>query len=73
MRLFYVVLGATAGVLLVRRLTRAAEAWTPEGMTNRVGAAVSGFFDNVRDGMAERETELRTALGIDADEPPVPS
>ena len=65
MRLFYVVLGATAGVLLVRRLSRAAEAWTPEGMTNRLGSAVSGFVDNIRDGMAEREAELRSALGID--------
>ena len=65
MRLFYVVLGATAGVLLVRRLTRAAESWTPEGMTNRLGSAVGGFVDNIRDGMAEREAELRSALGID--------
>jgi len=68
MRLFYVVLGATAGVLLVRRLTRAAESWTPEGMSNRLGAAVSGFVDNVRDGMAEREADLREALGIDDDD-----
>jgi len=65
MRLFYVVLGATAGVLLVRRITRAAESWTPEGMTNRLGSAVTGFLDDVRDGMAERENELREALGID--------
>ncbi len=65
MRLFYVVLGATAGVLLVRRITRAAESWTPEGMSSRLSAAVSGFFDDIRDGMAEREDELRSALGID--------
>jgi hypothetical protein len=70
MRLFYVVLGATAGVLLVRRITRAAESWTPEGMTNRVGAAITGLVDDIRDGMAEREAELREALGID--DPPVP-
>ena len=65
MRLFYVVLGATAGVLLVRRLTRAAESWTPEGVSHRLGSAVSGFVANIRDGMAEREGELRSALGID--------
>jgi len=65
MRVFYVVLGATAGVLLVRRLTRAAEAWTPEGMTSRLGAAVTNFVGDIRDGMAEREAELREALGID--------
>jgi hypothetical protein len=67
MRIFYVVLGATAGVLLVRRLSRAAEAWTPEGIGGRVAAAVGGFVDTVREGMAERETELRSALGIDHD------
>jgi hypothetical protein len=65
MRVFYVVLGATAGVLLVRRLTRAAEAWTPEGMTHRIGSAISGFVDEIRTGMAEREADLRSALGID--------
>jgi hypothetical protein len=65
MRLFYVVLGATAGVILVRRLTRAAESWTPESMTSRFGAAVSGFINDVRDGMAERESDLRFALGIE--------
>jgi hypothetical protein len=70
MRIFYVVLGATAGVLVVRRLSRAAEAWTPEGMTSRLGAVFSGFVDDVRDGMAERESELRLALGIEADDTP---
>ena len=65
MWLFYVVLGATAGVVLVRRVTRAAESWTPENVTSRFGAAVAGFLDDIRDGMAERETELRAALGID--------
>ena len=69
MRVFYVVLGATAGVLLVRRITRAAQSWTPEGMTNRVGMAISDFVEDVRDGMAEREADLREALGIDAAPP----
>jgi hypothetical protein len=69
MRLFYIALGATAGVLVVRRLRRAAESWTPEGMSHRLGAAVAGFVDEVRDGMAEREAELRSALGIDNAQP----
>jgi hypothetical protein len=68
MRVFYVVLGATAGVLLVRRLTRVAESWTPEGLSQRVSSAFGTFFDEVRDGMAEREAELRSALGL-VDEP----
>jgi len=72
MRLFYIALGATAGVLIVRRLTRAAHALTPEGMARgvgdaggRLGEAVSAFLDEVRVGMAQREDELRSALGID--------
>jgi hypothetical protein len=73
MRLFYIALGATAGVLVVRRITRAAQQFTPEGVArnvsgagNRFSDAVGGFVDEVRAGMAERESELRTALGIDA-------
>jgi hypothetical protein len=73
MRLFYIALGATAGVLVVRRLTRAAQQFTPEGVArnvsgagNRVSEALAGFVEDVRAGMAERESELRSALGIDA-------
>jgi hypothetical protein len=73
MRLFYIALGATAGVLIVRRLTRAAQQFTPEGVARnvsgaggRVGEAVAAFVDEVRAGMADRESELRSALGIDA-------
>ncbi|MDX6285397.1 MAG: hypothetical protein QOG53_882 [Frankiales bacterium] len=72
MRLFYIALGATAGVLIVRRLTRAAQQFTPEGVARNVSGAgkglsgaVTGFVDEVRAGMAEREYELRSALGID--------
>lgn len=72
-RLFYVAMGATVGVLVVRRLTKVAEALTPEGMARgangavgRVSGAVADFLDEIRIGMAEREAELRVALGIDA-------
>lgn len=68
-RLFWVALGATAGVLVVRRLGRTLEAYSPEG----IGASLSGLADavrelaaDVRDGMAVRERELRVALGVDA-------
>jgi hypothetical protein len=30
--------------------------------------SVTGFVDDVRAGMAERESELRTALGVDTDD-----
>jgi hypothetical protein len=73
-KLFWVALGATAGVLVVRRLTKAAESLTPEGAADRVagglrnlGDAVRDFTDEIRAGMAERDAELRYALGIAPD------
>jgi hypothetical protein len=41
-------------------------------MSSRLGAAVTGFIDDIRDGMTERETELRSALGIDDASTPEP-
>lgn len=73
-KLFWITLGATAGVLVVRRLTKAAESLTPEGAADRVsgglrnlGDAVREFTDEVRAGMAERDAELRYSLGIAPD------
>lgn len=68
-RLFWISLGATAGVLVVRRLTRTAQAYTPEGMATSLGSltdAVREFSAAVREGMDARETELRVALGVDS-------
>jgi len=70
-RLFYVALGATAGVLLVRRLTEVANRWTPEGIANQaggVGDKVSLWWAEVQHHAAEREAELREALGLDSAE-----
>ena len=67
-RLFYVALGATAGVLLVRRLTDMANRWTPEGIAAQAGGAgdrVAAWWSEVQYYAAEREGELRTALGFD--------
>jgi hypothetical protein len=71
-RLFYVTLGAVAGVLVVRRLTQAAQRFTPAGVQESLvgalgglGEAVRDFGEAVREGMAEREQELRTTLGLD--------
>lgn len=70
-RLFWIALGATAGVLIVRKLTKAADRLTPEGAAEQVSHAVTSmsqsireFADDVRAGMAERDNELREALGI---------
>jgi len=67
-RLFWVALGATAGVLVVRKVTKAAEAYTPAGMAQGLaglGEGLKELAEAVREGMAEREDELRYALGID--------
>jgi Family of unknown function (DUF6167) len=68
-RVFWAALGAAAGVYAVRKVGKAAQAYTPAG----VASGLSDFGDGlrelaaaVREGMAEREGELRLALGIDA-------
>lgn len=70
-RLFWIALGATAGVLIVRKLNRAADNLTPEGAADQLSQAattisqsIREFTDEVRAGMAERDQELRAALGI---------
>jgi Family of unknown function (DUF6167) len=69
-RVFWIALGATAGVLVVRKLQKTAHAYTPAGLAESaqgLGAGLRYFADEVRAGMAEREIELRDALGIDDD------
>jgi hypothetical protein len=68
-RLFWLTLGATAGVLVVRKITKTAHAFTPAGLADSaggIGDSIRYFADQVRAGMVEREAELRDALGIDA-------
>ena len=71
-RLFYIAFGAVAGVLAVRRATTAAQRYTPAGVQSRLSGALGGFGEQAREfwaevriGMAERERELRTSLGLD--------
>jgi hypothetical protein len=67
-RLFWIALGAAVGILVVRKVSKAAEAYTPEGMGRSLSTAVDALrelADAGREGMAEREDELRIALGID--------
>jgi Family of unknown function (DUF6167) len=71
-RLFWIALGATAGVLLVRKASRAAEALTPQGISESLAASITTLGEAIRDftldvraGMAEREHELTELLGFD--------
>ena len=68
-RLFWVALGATAGVLVFRRLTRAVDSLSPDGLGRSIGGLTESMRElaaTVREGMDEREQELRIALGVDA-------
>jgi len=67
-RLFWVALGATVGVLVVRKVSQAADAYTPEGVARSLSSVADALREAVavvREGMAEREAELRLALGVD--------
>jgi Family of unknown function (DUF6167) len=67
-RLFWVVLGATLGILIFRKLTRKAEAFTPAGVASSIGnlaESVRDFADDVRHAMTEREQQLREGTGLD--------
>jgi hypothetical protein len=64
-RLFYIALGASVGVLVVRRVSAAAEQWQPDNLARRLTIAIEDFLADVRESMAEREDELRSSLGLD--------
>ncbi|HEY8455139.1 MAG TPA: DUF6167 family protein [Actinopolymorphaceae bacterium] len=71
-RLFWVAIGATVGVLVVRRLSQKAEQFTPQGVARQLaglGDAIRAFGEEVRAGMAAREQELREALALDGMHP----
>lgn len=68
-RLLWLGIGLAVGALVVRAVTKKAQAFTPQGMAasarnSAVGLAesVRGFVDDVRDGMAEREAEIHAAF-----------
>jgi len=69
-RLFWVAVGATAGVYAVRKVQKTLHAYSPAGLADRAGGlgdSLKGFVDEVRTAMAEREADLRDALGLTDD------
>jgi hypothetical protein len=71
-RMFYIALGATVGILIVRKASQAASRLTPSGMSSSMTGALGGLGDAIRDfgatvreGMSEREDMLRSELGLD--------
>jgi hypothetical protein len=79
-RLFWLAMGVTIGVLVVRKLSRAAEKLTPSGMAGALTAglhdladAMRDFAADVREAMHEREAQLREATGLDGSTGQAPS
>jgi len=78
-RTLWFAAGAGAGVYVMVRARRLAEAFTPDGLRDRANAAVLGlraFREEVAQGQAEKETELRERLhlvpheGLESARPP---
>ncbi|WP_309107131.1 DUF6167 family protein [Arthrobacter sp. R1-13] len=70
-RIIWMGIGVAIGVIAFRKVTEAQSALGPEGLNRAVGRLTDGlydFADAVRGGMQERESELRSALGIDVED-----
>jgi len=72
-RLFWLALGASAGVLIFRKLSQAAQRMTPQGIASSLGSALSDlaaaigeFAGEVRGAMADHEVALREAARLDS-------
>jgi hypothetical protein len=72
-RLFWLAMGVTIGVLVVRKLSAAAEKLTPQSLASQLvdglrdlADAIGDFGADVRAAAAEREVELRAGTGLDA-------
>ncbi|MGW6281638.1 DUF6167 family protein [Kribbella sp. NPDC055071] len=70
-RIIWLIVGIAVGVYAVTRLKKRAQVLAPESLQEsaaKLAAAVRHFGDQVREGMEEREVELRDALGIETNE-----
>ncbi|MBM7493861.1 hypothetical protein [Micromonospora luteifusca] len=68
-RLFWLGIGVAVGVVVVRKATRTAQAYTPAGIASTVTQSAGGlveslrsFVEDIRVGMAEREQEIHQAF-----------
>jgi hypothetical protein len=74
-RVFWVALGASVGVVVVNRATKAVKKLAPGsiadsagGVPGRLTAAWQDFTEDVRSAAAEREFELYRTLAVDSAE-----
>ena len=66
-RALWFVAGAGAGAYALTKARRAAEAFTPEGLADRLAGLSVGarlFGEEVRAGMAVRDNDLRERVGL---------
>ncbi|MBN1173458.1 MAG: hypothetical protein JXA67_14900 [Micromonosporaceae bacterium] len=68
-RMLWLGVGLAVGAIVVRAVTKRAQAWTPSGAaaSARIGAAgmidsARALVDDIREGMAEREAEIQAAF-----------
>jgi hypothetical protein len=68
-RLLWLGVGLAVGALVVRKLTRKANEFTPSGIATSLSQSAGGlvesmrsFVDDVRDGMTEREQQIQQAF-----------
>jgi hypothetical protein len=68
-RMLWLGIGLAVGAVVVRKLTRKADQFTPSGIATSLSESAGGlveslrsFVDDVRDGMAEREQQIHEAF-----------
>jgi hypothetical protein len=68
-RMLWLGVGLAVGALVFRALSKKAQSFTPQGIAGSVQQSAVGlldsvrtFVEDVRDGMAEREAEIRSAI-----------
>jgi len=68
-RLLWLGVGLAVGALVVRAVTKRIQAFSPQGIAGSVQESTAGlvedvrtFVADIRDGMAEREAEIRGSL-----------
>ncbi|WP_343206258.1 hypothetical protein [Arthrobacter yangruifuii] len=70
-RVFWMSIGVAIGVIAVRRVSEAKASLSQAGINRAVDSAAGvaqGFAEALREGMGQREGELRAALGLDTPE-----
>jgi hypothetical protein len=63
-RLFWIAVGAGAGIYVARQLRQTAQNFTPDTVVGKVLDRGRDFWADVRDFSADREIELREAFGL---------